>query len=170
MPGEGVPPVRLQISATPAQVRTARLVAAAVARRSGVAEESLDEIRLAVGEACSRAVSLHRAYVPTELVTVLLNGDGRFVVSVCDQAPADVDDGPRRPLDQMNTWDEFDRDGPMSAGLGLGVIDGLVDDLQIAAGPDGTGTVVRMSWPLARSGQPEESTGQVASQPSSPVT
>ena len=41
----------------PAHVRTARLVAVAVARRAGVDEDVLDEVRLAVGEACSRAVA-----------------------------------------------------------------------------------------------------------------
>ena len=49
--------VELRFSALPAHVRTARLVAAAVARRAGVDEAVLDEVRLAVGEACSRAVA-----------------------------------------------------------------------------------------------------------------
>ena len=43
-------------SGRPRHVRTARLVAVAVARRAGVDEALLDEIRLAVGEACARAV------------------------------------------------------------------------------------------------------------------
>ena len=52
-----MPTVELRFSALPAHVRTARLVAATVARRSGVDEDLLDEVRLAVGEACSRAVA-----------------------------------------------------------------------------------------------------------------
>ena len=43
-------------AADAAHVRTARLIAAAMARRSGVGEDVLDEVRLAVGEACARAV------------------------------------------------------------------------------------------------------------------
>ncbi|MFD0854548.1 ATP-binding protein, partial [Actinomadura adrarensis] len=46
--------VELSFSALPVHVRTARLIVTAVARRSGVAEALLDEVRLAVGEACSR--------------------------------------------------------------------------------------------------------------------
>lgn len=46
--------VELRFSALPEHVRTARLVAAAVARRAGVDEAVLDEVRLAVGEACTR--------------------------------------------------------------------------------------------------------------------
>ncbi len=41
--------VELTFSALPAHVRTARLVATAIARRTGVAEAILDEVRLAVG-------------------------------------------------------------------------------------------------------------------------
>ena len=37
----------------------------------------------------------------------------------------------------------------MPSGLGMAVIDGLVDDLEIAPASSGPGTVVRMSWPLA---------------------
>ena len=45
--------VRLSFSPAPVHVRTARLVGVAVARRAGVAEELLDEVRLAIGEACT---------------------------------------------------------------------------------------------------------------------
>nr|WP_246314964.1 ATP-binding protein [Kineococcus aurantiacus] len=38
-------------------VRTARLVAVSVARRAGFGEDQLDEIRIAIGEACARAVA-----------------------------------------------------------------------------------------------------------------
>ncbi|NEE57431.1 ATP-binding protein, partial [Streptomyces sp. SID8455] len=64
--------VELRFSAQPEHVRTARLVAAAVARRAGVDEAVLDEVRLAVGEACSRAVGLHRSHGITAPVSVVL--------------------------------------------------------------------------------------------------
>ncbi|MFF5422270.1 ATP-binding protein, partial [Streptomyces misionensis] len=64
--------VELRFSAQPEHVRTARLVAAAVARRAGIDEAVLDEVRLAVGEACSRAVRLHRSHGITAPVTVAL--------------------------------------------------------------------------------------------------
>jgi serine/threonine-protein kinase RsbW len=74
----------------PVHVRTARLVATAVARRSGVQEALLDEVRLAVGEACSRAVEAHRAHCPAEPVRIELTGtDGRFEVVVIDAAARD---------------------------------------------------------------------------------
>src|SRR5512135_3885747 len=75
--------VHVRFAALPAHVRTARLIAAAVARRAGVDEASLDEVRLAVGEACSRAVRLHQLHDPSALVALtLVSEPGRFVVDV----------------------------------------------------------------------------------------
>src|SRR6476646_2366837 len=84
-----MPTVEVTFTPLPAHVRTARLVATAVARRSGVDEALLDEVRLAVGEACSRAVEAHRRHCPAEPVKIEMTDQGeRFVVVVSDQAPA----------------------------------------------------------------------------------
>ncbi len=80
--------VEVTFTPLPAHVRTARLVATAVARRSGVDEALLDEVRLAVGEACSRAVEAHRRHCPAEPVRLEMIDQGeRFVVVVSDHAP-----------------------------------------------------------------------------------
>ena len=62
--------VELSFSPLPAHVRTARLIASAVARRVGIEAQVLDEVRLAVGEACTRAVELHRRSGVTDLIRV----------------------------------------------------------------------------------------------------
>src|SRR5437868_2624628 len=81
-----MPTVEVTFTPLPAHVRTARLVATAVARRSGVGEPLLDEVRLAVGEACSHAVEAHQAYCPGEPVRVaLITGGGRFEVAVTNR-------------------------------------------------------------------------------------
>lgn len=80
--------VEVTFTPLPAHVRTARLVATAVARRSGVDESLLDEVRLAVGEACSRAVEAHQRHCPAEPVRIeMTDQDQRFVVTVSDHAP-----------------------------------------------------------------------------------
>src|SRR5438876_5261047 len=80
--------VEVAFTPLPAHVRTARLVATAVARRSGVAESLLDEVRLAVGEACSRAVEAHLLHCPGKPIRVSLTDDGeRFEVVVTDAVP-----------------------------------------------------------------------------------
>ena len=90
--------VEVTFTPLPAHVRTARLVATAVARRSGVDEALLDEVRLAVGEACSRAVEAHRRHCPAEPVRIeMTDADERFVVTVSDHAPTPLASPRRRP-------------------------------------------------------------------------
>lgn len=150
-----MPTVELRFSALPAHVRTARLVAAAVARRSGVEEALLDEVRLAVGEACSRAVDLHRRYCPDQLVTITLASDPQaFRVAVLDRAPVpaavdgadplsalDVD----AVLDAVDGWGKPLEEEPLPPGVGLAVVSGLVDDLSVERLDPGL--AVRMTWP-----------------------
>ncbi|WP_329457177.1 ATP-binding protein [Streptomyces sp. NBC_01497] len=137
--------VELRFSAQPEHVRTARLVAAAVARRAGVDEAVLDEVRLAVGEACSRAVGLHRTHAVTSPVKVVLTEEEKtFSIEVGDDVPgsgasvAGVAGG--RP-----GADGYEADVEGEDEMGLAVISGLVDDVKVTSGADGG--VIRMSWP-----------------------
>ncbi|MFC8230386.1 ATP-binding protein [Streptomyces sp. NPDC057287] len=141
-----MPTVELRFSAQPEHVRTARLVAAAVARRAGVDEAVLDEVRLAVGEACSRAVGLHRSHDIAAPVTVVLTEDEKaFSIEVGDgiaapgsgTSPQGVPGGggPDDPETEADTEDE----------MGLAVISGLVDDVEVLTGVEGG--VIRMTWP-----------------------
>ena len=135
--------VELRFSALPEHVRTARLVAAAVARRAGVDESVLDEVRLAVGEACSRAVGLHGRHQLDEPVRVkLIEQEKRFVIEIGDGVGGKHSDDEHHPIDAAAAVDDA-----AEAAMGLAVISGLVDDLDI--GSDGDGGVIRMSWPVA---------------------
>uniref|UniRef100_A0AAU2JTC2 ATP-binding protein n=1 Tax=Streptomyces sp. NBC_00049 TaxID=2903617 RepID=A0AAU2JTC2_9ACTN len=137
--------VELRFSAQPEHVRTARLVAAAVARRAGVEEAVLDEVRLAVGEACSRAVGLHRSNGLTAPVRVVLNEEEKvFSIEVGDEVP-----GPGGgSADAVSGIDAvLDSDAGGEDEMGLAVISGLVDDVEVTSGESG-GTI-RMSWPVA---------------------
>lgn len=138
--------VELRFSALPAHVRTARLVAAAVARRSGVDEAALDEVRLAVGEACSRAVHLHRRHCPEEPIRVTLVDDPEaFRVAVSDSAPADdPDDLGDSDLADLAASSDLDLEA-VPPSVGLAVITGLVDDVVVERS-EGDGLVVRMTW------------------------
>jgi serine/threonine-protein kinase RsbW len=164
--------VELSFTALPAHVRTARLVATAVARRSGVDESLLDEVRLAVGEACSRAVEGHQLYCPAEPVRLALTESaGRFEVEVTDTcapgarwpgSPARAGDARAGEASAAGARAESGRadndraegsagsgipDSRLGAALGIAVIEGLADDVEIRETPDGTS--IRMSWPLA---------------------
>ncbi|MFI8235040.1 ATP-binding protein [Streptomyces sp. NPDC085900] len=130
--------VELRFSALPEHVRTARLVAAAVARRAGVDEAVLDEVRLAVGEACSRAVGLHQSAGITSPVQVkLVEEEKQFSIEVGDEAPrAAPGDRAAGAGDDVETEEDE---------MGLAVISGLVDDVEVSAGKHGGS--IRMTWP-----------------------
>jgi anti-sigma regulatory factor (Ser/Thr protein kinase) len=163
-----MPTVRLSFSPAPAHVRTARLVGVAVARRAGVAEELLEEIRLAIGEACSRAVALHRSNGVEDLVDVAMDDGDRFTVRVVDHAGngtgigepatdpellfADPSDDPTVDLAVPPGGDSISEEA-VAARMGLALLAGLVDDLEVAIVGDGIGTEVSMSWPVQRKAQ-----------------
>ncbi|MBD0712115.1 MULTISPECIES: ATP-binding protein [unclassified Streptomyces] len=145
--------VELRFSAQPEHVRTARLVAAAVARRAGVDEAVLDEVRLAVGEACSRAVGLHRGNGVTSPIRVALTEEEKtFSIEVGDEVPgagvaaADAAGVPGARGTAPAPAEDFD-DADGEDEMGLAVIRGLVDDVEVSAGEDG-GTI-RMTWPVS---------------------
>jgi anti-sigma regulatory factor (Ser/Thr protein kinase) len=156
--------VEITFTPLPVHVRTARLVATAVARRSGVAESLLDEVRLAVGEACSRAVEAHLRHCPGQPIRVSLTDDGeQFEVVVTDAVPGAELGRPSgtAAADGHGTAEAglpagfagfgtglavVDGEVPMRLpdGVGLAVIAGLADDVRIAAADPGTS--VTMSW------------------------
>ena len=162
--------VELLLPALPAHVRTARLVCVAVARRAGLSDALVDELRLAVGEACARAVGLHARHAPDVRVAVTITDDFRgLTVAVRDHGPAAgpaVDDMTGGLLDAGPLQDE-DVDPDVSLAL-LGDLVGEVEVSPGAASPGGasgtaspggasgaaspggaSGTTVTMRWPLA---------------------
>lgn len=143
--------VELSFAALPAHLRTARLITAAVARRSGVPDEMIDEVKLAVGEACARALTIHQKHAADQHVVVeLREGADDFAVIVRDRGPADgVQQIPAaRPEDlPALVASVIEDDGAAnSAALQLALIAGLVDELTVDREDDHT--VVRMRWSL----------------------
>ncbi len=153
-----MPTVELRFSPLPENVRTARLLAATLARRSGLDEAVVDEVKLAVGEACIRAVQVHRAHAPDEPVMVSFSDEAKsFGVVVHDCGPYGADTAidptggqvPAVPdLVDVDTLVQPSAIGPLlPPGFGLAIVAGLVDDLVVDSG--GAGTDVRMVWPRA---------------------
>ena len=129
--------VTIAIARDPSLVRTVRLVAAAVARRAAVHEAMIEEIRLAVGEACAVMIGIDEAVLgdeadPSDQVVVRLtlaegldaSIEGRVADLSSDLAGLD-----------LNPW---------------ALLQGLSDELTVE---DGQGTTrVSMSWPLSVTG------------------
>jgi serine/threonine-protein kinase RsbW len=143
-----LPTVTVSFTPLPEHVRTARFIAASVARRAGVAEGVLDEIKLAVSEACSLAVRFNLAHAPSSPVELrLIEDPERFSVEVADSVgrPAPDADGELA----FDLTDDDRVDGVDLSGherLGLAVISGLVDDVTVEY--LAAGSVVTMTWPI----------------------
>jgi len=145
--------VHLAFSPDPAYVRTVRLVAAAVARRAGVAADLLDEVRLAIGEACSRAIALHHRHGLRDLIEVRMSDGEHFTVRVTDHSPTGLTtpDG----SDQTGSADalggaEATEDSEITYDMAVTLLTGLVSDLKVTNSPNGVGSEVEMAWPLGQ--------------------
>ena len=129
--------VTIAIARDPSLVRTVRLVAAAVARRAAVHEALIEEIRLAVGEACAVMIGIDEADLgdaptPSDQVVVRLTLEDGLDASI-EGRVADLS----RDLAglDLNPW---------------ALLQGLSDELTVTEG-DGR-TTVSMSWPLRVTG------------------
>lgn len=81
----------------PEHVRTARLVAVAAARRLSLDEQTVDDVRLVVGELVTRAVLRHLAEgLADDVVLELSDAEGGLeaaVVDRCAEGAPEVDEG-----------------------------------------------------------------------------
>jgi anti-sigma regulatory factor (Ser/Thr protein kinase) len=131
--------VSLTFPADPGHVRTARLVAGAVARRAGLSEERVDEIRLVVGELCARAVGRTLAGGSVGAVRLEIDDDpSAFAVAVTDRASAPAGDpvGPRAAGADEAAAEE----------VALALVRALADEVTVLPGPGGPGGAIRVGW------------------------
>jgi anti-sigma regulatory factor (Ser/Thr protein kinase) len=129
--------VTIAIARDPSLVRTVRLVAAAVARRAAVHEAMIEEIRLAVGEACAVMIGIDEADLAADT-----HSSDQVVVRLT------LDEG----LDASIEGRVADLSSDL-AGLDLNpwaLLQGLSDQLTVQDG--GGRTTVSMSWPLTVTG------------------
>lgn len=128
-----MPTATLTLPPIPEHVRTARLVAVAAARRAGIDEDLVDDVRLAVGEAVARAVLRHASAGTAADVELVLGDDDGFTVEVRDRTDLALDD-------------EDD-------GMALALVRALAPDVALEPRPAAAGSVpgstLRLRWPLA---------------------
>jgi anti-sigma regulatory factor (Ser/Thr protein kinase) len=116
--------VSLAFPPEPRLLGTVRLVVSIVARKAGMDEESVEDLKVAVSEACAVAVGdLNRAGRPDLIELEMIETADRVGVEVRDRAPPAGNPDPPSAAD----GELSDRE------LGLALVGALVDDLQIAA-------------------------------------
>ncbi len=134
----------LEFSSEPDFISTARLFAGAAARYYGCDEEAVQDVKIAVSEACTNAVKAHSmALVASPVrVDVRLVGD-RVEFNVIDSGGGfeRTANGERRHADGETLLEN---------GIGLQIIQALFADTEVGPNAEG-GTTVRFSTP--RSGE-----------------
>lgn len=130
--------VRLEIPAQPAFVGVARTVVTAVVTQvDGIPEDRLEDLRIAVSEACTNAVEAHQADDVTQRVVLrCLVDDDTLEVRIEDAgsgfSPADLEERDLADPDVLAA----------ERGWGIQLIRALVDDVAFDA--SGAGTAVRL--------------------------
>jgi serine/threonine-protein kinase RsbW len=129
--------ISLSVPARPEYVIVCRLALEGLADAASLTPEVLSDLKLAVTEACANSIA-HAYGTDAGLirVDVALEPD-RVLVEV-------VDEGVGMDEPQIATF-EPDGDGLQEGGMGLALIQALVDDLHVGPGRDGRGTRVAFS-------------------------
>jgi serine/threonine-protein kinase RsbW len=136
------PDVEILFPARPEYVGLARHVVGATARMGGLTPDSVENAKLAVTEAATNAVTMTaRAGSPGPVeIRAEIEGD-RILLEVSDRSDAAAADpassAPASPEDDSLDF-SFER------GLSLPLIEGLVDEMEIAP-RQGGGTTIRMA-------------------------
>jgi serine/threonine-protein kinase RsbW len=127
--------VRLSFPAKPDYLLLARLALSGIARQLALEDELLADLKLAVTEACGNAVRHAYPDGTGEVTVAFVVRNDALEMTVEDRGAgigaALVPDGPVV--------------GPVDSGMGLAIMRTIVDELDVRGGPDGRGTVVRMT-------------------------
>ena len=133
--------VELEIPARAEFVALARLVVSSYASTSfGLPDDRIDDLKIAVSEACTNAIEAHGEVESDERVVIRCQDEtDRLEVFIEDRGsgfdPASIPEHP--PITDPNRL-KFER------GLGIPLIRSLVDDVDIASSGDGTQVRITM--------------------------
>ena len=140
--------VELEIPARPEFVALARLVVSAMAATdAALSDDQVDDLKIAVSEACTNAIEAHGAVGADVGVRLRCWSDERGLrVSIEDRGPGfDPSILPEHPPPTDPDRLKFER------GLGIPLIRALVDEVEIAS--SGEGTEVRLAMWHATNGR-----------------
>lgn len=136
--------IELEIPARPEYVALARLVVSSMASsRRDLTDDRVDDLKVAVSEACTNAIEAHHSADTDDSVVVrCIELDDRLDVEIEDRGSGfDPESLPEHPPVTDPERLNFER------GLGIPLIRTLVDDVSISS--SGDGTVVTMSMTCA---------------------
>ncbi len=127
--------IELEIPARPEYVALARLVVSSLAStRRDLTDDRVDDLKVAVSEACTNAIEAHHSVDTTDSVLIRCReGDDRLEIEIEDQGGGfDPESLPEHPPVTDPERLNFER------GLGIPLIKTLVDEVAIDSSGEGT--------------------------------
>jgi serine/threonine-protein kinase RsbW len=135
--------IKLTLPSSPEYVSVARLTLFGIASRMGFNMDQIDDLKVAVSEACTNALIHAENAALTYSVDYIIDVD-RLTVEVTDQGKGFEVDKVKKP----------DIQKPTAGGLGLFIIQSLMDEVTIDSKPD-AGTKLTMMKLKDESGSQE---------------
>jgi serine/threonine-protein kinase RsbW len=124
--------VYISLPSKPEYVSIARITSSAIANKMGFNIEEIEDIKVAVGEACNNAV-VHGCGENCKFNVSFTISDNKFIIEIRDEGKGfDIDKCPSP--DVCN---------PRESGLGIFIIKSLMDDVDVESSPK-QGTIIRM--------------------------
>lgn len=124
--------VCISLPSKPEYVSIARITSSVVANKIGFNIEEIDDIKVAVGEACNNAV-LHGCESSNNFSVEFTIGENKVIIEVKDEGRGfNVD---KCPIPDICN--------PKEGGLGIFIIKSLMDDVEVKSSPE-TGTIIKM--------------------------
>jgi serine/threonine-protein kinase RsbW len=122
-----MPEVELRLPPDVRYVGLARVVVCVAARQAGMSEERVEDLRIALSEATTNAITAHRRMARDDPIVLSFGAapDGSFAVTVSDAGPGFEPISPRATED---------RDWTAEGGLGVTIIRNLADDVRFLRG------------------------------------
>ena len=135
--------VELEIPARPEYVSLARLVISSLASsRRELADDRIDDLKLAVSEACTNAIEAYPAAGEERVILRWRDGPDRLEIDVQDEGPGfDPSTLPERLTVADPARPQFDR------GLGVPLMRALVDEVVFSSSDDGTSVAIIVYCP-----------------------
>ncbi|MDY2737617.1 MAG: ATP-binding protein [Intestinibacter sp.] len=123
--------IKMEIASNPQYVSVVRLTTSGIANKMGFCLDDIEDIKVAVSEACTNAIkhsSDNKFYVE---YTIFENG---LTIEI-------IDNGKGYNVDSV---DKPNLNEPKESGLGLFIIESLMDDVMIKSDVD-SGTTIKMT-------------------------
>ena len=131
--------LKMCVPGKPEYVRTVRMTAASIASDAGFDIEAIEDIKVAVSEACNNTIVHARESNIIDYYVEFMREDEKLTITVKDSGQGyDTDAYVEPAVDELQ-----------SGGLGLFIIKALMDEIDIESKP-GVGTSIRMIKYLVR--------------------